>query len=55
MTDYDWLQKECKTHNKNLSKDKVDAFLERVAIMICDGMVEEEKARRLAFLKVITN
>jgi hypothetical protein len=36
--------------NPGAPNDKIEAFLERVAIMVVDGKVEENKARELAYL-----
>jgi hypothetical protein len=46
MTDYDWLQENIK---RPPTIDEVYSFSERVGIMVVDGKMDEESARRLAF------
>ncbi len=48
-----WLYQVCDRRNIKPSAQQVEAFVERVAILMCDAKFEEHRARTMALAEVL--
>lgn len=48
-----WLFDAMQKVGRRPTDEQIDDFIERVAVMIVDGGVEESRARNLALLKIL--